>query len=151
MKSYAILFCKLAVLENQSNMKKKLILLSVLGGFVFLIFGNLFKAGSGHVEVVEKVEVLQVENQKLSTENQTLHKENTKLKVATDSLITKHDSLTETVETLSTEVNEYETKLEKVSKPVNAVKPSVVTDQPYDIVIPIETEVGEAEVSSSPH
>lgn len=130
-------------------MKKKLVLFAVLGGFLFLIFGNIFKAGSGHVEVVEKVEVLHKENEQLHQENQTLHKENKQLKVATDSLITKHDSLSETVETLSSEVNEYETKFEKVSKPVNVSKPNIVTDKPYDIVIPIETEAIETEVSDS--
>ena len=127
--------------------KKTLILFGVLGGFLLFVMGNIFKAGSGHVEVVEKVEVLQDENQKLSSENKHLNHENKKLKVAKDSLITHQDSLKETVEALSSEVNKYETKLQKL-KPVLDKHNVVVVDQPYTIVVPIETE---AEVPSSPH
>ena len=130
-------------------MKKTVVIFAVLGGFLFLILGNLFKAGHQHVEVVETVEVLQVENEKLTEENKTLSTENKKLKITTDSLVSKHDSLTETVQTLSTEVNNYETKLEKVSKPVNVKHNNVIADKPYTIVIPIETEYQEPEVPSS--
>lgn len=118
-------------------MKKTVILFAILGGFVFLIVGNLFKAGSGHVEVVEKVEVLKEENQKLTEENQTLSSENNKLKVTADSLITKQDSLLESVTELTKKQEKNEIK--KISAPS---KPDVV-DQPYTIVVPIE------EISSS--
>jgi len=130
-------------------MKKTIVIFAVLGGFLLFIMGNIFKAGKGKLKVVEKVEVLQVENQKLAEENKTLSTENKKLKVVADSLVTKQDSLTETVQTLSSEVNNYETKLEKVSKPVNVKRVDVVADKPYRIDIPIETEYQEPEVSSS--
>lgn len=113
-------------------MKKTVILFVVLGGFLTLILGNLFKAGSGHVEVVEKVEVLQVENQKLTEENQTLSSENNKLKVTADSLITKQDSLKESMSELTKKQEIYEVK--KVSAPRNVD----VVDQPYKIDVPIE-------------
>ena len=120
--------------------KKTLILFGVLAGFLLLIVGNIFKAGSGHVEVVEKVEVLQDENQKLSSENKHLNHENKKLKVAKDSLITHQDSLKETVETLSSEVNKYETTLQKIKSAPTKHDNHVVADKPYNIIVPIETE-----------
>jgi len=122
--------------------KKTLILFGVLAGFLLLIVGNIFKAGKGKLEVVEKVEVLQDENQKLSSENKNLNQENQKLKVATDSLTTHQDSLKETVETLSSEVNKYETTLQKIkSVPSKRNNDAIVADKPYTIVVPIETEV----------
>ncbi len=118
-------------------MKKTVILFAVLGGFIFLIFGNLFKAGSGHVEVVEKVEVLTEENQKLTEENKTLSSENNKLKVTADSLITKQDSLKESVTELTKKQEKNEIK--KISAPRNV---DVVVDQPYTIIVPIEEVSG---------
>jgi len=124
------------VQENLNNMKKTVILFAVLGGFIFLIFGNLFKAGSGHVEVVEKVEVLTEENQKLTEENKTLSSENNKLKVTADSLITKQDSLKESVTELTKKQEKNEIK--KISAPRNVD----VVDQPYTIIVPIEEVSG---------
>ena len=127
--------------------KKTLILFGVLSGFLLLIVGSIFKAGSGHVEVVEKVEVLQDENQKLSSENKNLNNENQKLKVAADSLVTHHDSLKETVETLSSEVNKYETTLQKIKLAPSKRNDAIIADKPYTIVVPIEAE--EPEVPGS--
>ena len=73
-------------------MKKKLTLFAVLGGFLFLIFGNLFKAGTDHVEVVEQVVTLKEKNEMLTQTNETLYTEVVKLRIVVDTLTVFKDS-----------------------------------------------------------
>lgn len=125
--------------------KKSLLLFGILGGVLALVSLTLVNTGTGHVKVVEVVEVLQEENATLTKANESLTNQNNKLKTTADSLVVAKDSLDKAVESLSLEVNAYEIKSQKTVK-VNDVKPSGVVDQPYNILVPIEAE--ETEVSS---
>lgn len=128
-------------------MKKTVILFAVLGGFLFLILGNIFKAGSGHVEVVEKVITLQEENDKLSQTNETLYTEVVQLRVVIDTLEVLNDSLLDFATEVTQKQNTNQINDEKVYTPT----PFADGDQPYSFSVPIEIETEETEVSSSPN
>jgi FtsZ-binding cell division protein ZapB len=115
--------------------KQNLILFGVLAGILGLGSMGTYKAGSGHVEVVEDNVKLVKTNTSLKEENTKLTTENKELKVATDSLITEGEQLKESVSTLETKVGDYEVKME------NVVKSSNTDDEyskPYTITIPIQ-------------
>lgn len=128
-------------------MKKAVILFTVLGGFLFLIMGNIFKAGTEHVEVVEEVITLQEENEMLTQANETLYTEVVKLRVVVDTLTVFKDSLLETAIESSQKQNINKNDYEKT----NVTNSSVYTDEPYSFSVPIEIETEETEVSSSPN
>lgn len=128
-------------------MKKKIVLFAVLGGFLFLIFGNLFKAGTEHVEAVEEVITLQEKNEMLSQTNETLYTEVVKLRIVVDTLAVLKDSLLESTTELSKKQGTNENDYEKN----NVINSTSVSNEPYSFSVPIEIETEETEVSDSPN
>jgi len=77
-------------------MKKAVILFAVLASFLVLTMGNVFKAGTDHVEAVEQVVTLKEKNEMLTLVNETLYTEVVKLKIVVDTLTVFKDSLIKT-------------------------------------------------------
>ncbi len=128
-------------------MKKAVILFAVLASFLVLTMGNVFKAGTDHVEAVEQVVTLKEKNEMLTLVNETLYTEVVKLKIVVDTLTVFKDSLLGSVLESNQKQNINKDDYEKSS----VTNYSVYADEPYSFSIPIEIETEETEVSSSPN
>lgn len=106
--------------------KQNLILFGVLAAILGVGSLGTFKAGSGHVDVVDNNFKLVTTNKILKQENKKLTQENQQLKVMTDSLTSE----------LEPKVEKHEPKKQKpIVKPVDT--PDVFIRE-YKITVPIE-------------
>lgn len=114
--------------------KQNLILFVVLAAILGLGSMGTYKAGSGHVEVVEDNVKLVETNNTLKEENKKLTEENSELKGVADSLVVEGQYLKEAVTTLETKVDDYEVRKENVVRSDNTDDEYIKS---YTITIPI--------------